>query len=140
VVKRFGVRPESIPDFLALVGDSSDGFPGLKGWGARSAAAVLFRYAHLEDIPHDHWRWDVDVRGATRLAATLNEQRDLALLFRDLATLRTEPALFTDVDQLRWTGPAPEFAAICERLGRPQLAGRVETLVAHLPGDERGGA
>ena len=78
VVKRFGVRPESIPDWLALVGDSSDGFPGLKGWGAKSAAAVLLRYGHLEDIPHDHWRWDVDVRGATKLAATLNEQRELA--------------------------------------------------------------
>ena len=94
VVKRFGVRPESIPDWLALVGDSSDGFPGLKGWGAKSAAAVLLRYGHLEDIPHDHWRWDVDVRGATKLAATLNEQRELAWLFRDLATLRTEPAPF----------------------------------------------
>ena len=70
VVKRFGVRPESIPDWLALVGDSSDGFPGLKGWGAKSAAAVLLRYGHLEDIPHDHWRWDVEVRGATKLAAT----------------------------------------------------------------------
>ena len=139
VVKRFGVRPASIPDYLALVGDSSDGFPGLKGWGAKSAAAVLFRYVHLEDIPHDHWRWDVDVRGATRLAATLNEQRDLALLFRDLATLRSEPAVFTDVGQLRWTGPTREFVAICDRLGRPQLVGRIERLVSHLAGDERGG-
>jgi 5'-3' exonuclease len=140
VVKRFGVRPESIPDYLALVGDSADGFPGLKGWGSKSAAAVLYRYVHLEDVPHDHWRWDVDVRGATRLAATLNEQRDLALLFRDLATLRTEPAVFSDVDELEWKGPTDAFAELCDRFDRPQLVGRIDTLVSHLPGGERGGA
>jgi 5'-3' exonuclease len=134
------VRPESIPDYLALVGDSSDGFPGLKGWGSKSAAAVLHKYVHLEDIPHDHWRWEVDVRGATRLAATLNEQRDLALLFRDLATLRTEPAVFSDVDELQWNGPTDAFAGFCERFDRLQLVARVETLVSHLRGNERGGA
>jgi 5'-3' exonuclease len=128
VVKRFGVRPESIPDWLALVGDSSDGFPGLKGWGAKSAAAVLLRYGHLEDIPHDHWRWDVEVRGATKLAATLNEQRDLAWLFRDLATLRTEPTPFTTVDELRWAGPTPAFDAVADRLDRPQLVRRARAL------------
>jgi 5'-3' exonuclease len=128
VVKRFGVRPESIPDWLALVGDSSDGFPGLKGWGAKSASAVLLRYGHLEDIPHDHWRWDVDVRGATRLAASLNEQRELAELFRDLATLRTEPAPFATVDALRWVGPTAEFEAVAARLDRPQLVSRAQSI------------
>jgi 5'-3' exonuclease len=113
---------------LALVGDSSDGFPGLKGWGAKSAAAVLLRYGHLEDIPHDHWRWDVEVRGATKLAATLNEQRELAWLFRDLATLRTEPVPFTTVDELRWAGPTPAFDAVAERLNRPQLVSRARAL------------
>jgi 5'-3' exonuclease len=128
VVKRFGVTPESIPDWLALVGDSSDGFPGLKGWGAKSASAVLLRYRHLEDIPHDHWRWDVDVRGATRLAASLNEQQELAHLFRDLATLRAEPAPFADVDELRWAGPTPAFEAIAERLDRPNLVDRAQAI------------
>ena len=128
VVKRFGVTPESIPDWLALVGDSSDGFPGLKGWGAKSASAVLLRYRHLEDIPPDHWRWDVDVRGATRLAASLNEQQELAHLFRDLATLRAEPAPFRDVDELRWAGPAPAFEAIAERLDRPNLVDRAQAI------------
>jgi 5'-3' exonuclease len=132
VVKKFGVFPESIPDWLALVGDSADGFPGLKGWGAKTAAAVLHRYPHLEDIPRDHWRWDVDVRGATRLAAVLNEERELALLFRDLATLRTEPAPFRKVDELRWTGPRPELSAICARLDRAPLFARVENLARSL--------
>jgi 5'-3' exonuclease len=133
VLKKFGVAPGSIPDWLALVGDSSDGYPGLKGWGAKSAAAVLRRYGHLEDIPRDHWRWDVDVRGATGLAASFNESRELAFLFRDLATLRTEPPLFASVDELRWTGPRPTFAAICTRFDRPELVGRVEALARHLP-------
>jgi 5'-3' exonuclease len=128
VVKKFGVEPASIPDYLALVGDSSDGYPGLKGWGAKSAAAVLRRYGHLEDIPAEHWRWDADVRGATRLAAALNEYRDLAFLFRDLATLRTEPVPFATVDELRWRGPTPEFAPICARLDRSPLVARVEAL------------
>jgi len=127
-LRALGVTPESIPDWLALVGDSSDGFPGLKGWGAKSASAVLLRYRHLEDIPHDHWRWDVDVRGATRLAASLNEQQELAHLFRDLATLRAEPAPFADVDELRWAGPAPAFEAIAERLDRPNLVDRAQAI------------
>src|SRR5256885_2476561 len=88
VVAKFGVAPTSIPDYLALVGDSSDGFPGLPGWGAKSTAAVLARYRHLEDVPELAISWDITVRGGTALASTLAEQRDLALLFRDLATLR----------------------------------------------------
>ena len=113
---KFGVSPSSIPDYLALVGDSADGFPGLKGWGAKASAAVLSRYHHIEDIPRIGERWDCEVRGARNLANTLNEQRDLALLFKDLATLRIDDALVTSVDHLEWQGPSAEFAAMCEHL------------------------
>jgi 5'-3' exonuclease len=111
---RFGVSPTSIPDYLALVGDAADGFPGLPGWGAKSTAAVLARYGHLEDIPADWREWRVNASSAAALARTLSEQRDRALLFRDLATLRTDLELFDSVDALRWTGPTeagPAFAA-----------------------------
>ncbi|HSO96599.1 MAG TPA: 5'-3' exonuclease H3TH domain-containing protein [Acidimicrobiia bacterium] len=124
---KFGVLPESIPDWLALVGDSADGFPGLPGWGAKSAGAVLGRYPHLEDIPGQASAWDVDVRGAARLAATLNDQRRLANLFRTLATLRTDAAV-GHVDDWRWVGPTDEFDAWASRLGAPGLARRAERL------------
>lgn len=123
VVEKFGVEPESIPDYLALVGDSADGFPGLTGWGAKSAAAVLARYRHLEDIPLDGV-WDTTVRSAARLAATLLEQQELALLFRDLATLRIDPSLLASVDDLRWAGPTPDFDVVAKELGAPELAAR----------------
>jgi len=117
VVAKFGVRPESIPDYLALVGDSADGFPGLPGWGAKSAAAVLARFVHLEQIPEDWREWHVNVNSAARLAATLARERDRASLFRELATLRTDIELFQSVDELRWTGPTPAFAPLAARLG-----------------------
>ena len=104
IVAKFGVSPASIPDYLALVGDAADGFPGLAGWGAKSAAAVLARYGHLEAIPADPRAWNVSVASPVKLAQTLQRDRDLALLFRNLATLRTDIALFDDVDSLRWTG------------------------------------
>jgi 5'-3' exonuclease len=116
VLRKFGVRPESIPDYLALVGDSADGFPGLAGWGAKSTAAVLAKFGHLESIPHDSRSWQVNAVGADRLAATLVRQWDDALLFRTLATLRTDILLFDDVDRLRWKGPAPAFEAMGKRL------------------------
>ncbi len=116
VVKKFGVAPASIPDYLALVGDAADGYPGLPGWGAKSTAAVLARFGHLEDIPPSPRDWHVNVTGADNLARTLVDQRDRALLFRTLATLRTDIALFDDVDGLRWTGPTPAFAAHAARL------------------------
>lgn len=119
VREKFGVPPESIPDYLALVGDTADGFPGLSGWGAKSAAKVLAHYGHIEDIPDSVNVWAVKVRGAARLAETLAENRELALLFKDLATLRPDPPLIESVEELRWTGPLPEFASICERLGAP---------------------
>lgn len=130
VVKKFGVPPASIPDWLALVGDAADGFPGLPGWGAASAAVVLARYGHLERIPERAAEWDVPVRGAARLAATLGEQRERARLFRTLATLRVDAPIGVDVDGLRWTGPRADFAAWAARLGTPALSERAARLAA----------
>src|SRR6202158_2171486 len=117
VIQKFGVPPESIPDYLALVGDAADGYPGLPGWGAKSTAAVLTRFGHLESIPADWREWHVNATGASALASTLASERDRALLFRTLATLRTDIALFTDVDTLRWNGPTPAFAELAARFG-----------------------
>jgi 5'-3' exonuclease len=116
VIRKFGVRPESIPDYLGLVGDAADGFPGLPGWGAKSTAAVLAKFGHLESIPHDRRHWLVNAVSADRLAATLLSHWDDALLFRTLATLRTEILLFDDIDRLRWKGPTPAFDEIGKRL------------------------
>jgi 5'-3' exonuclease len=127
VRERFGVGPSSIPDYLALVGDSADGFPGLPGWGAKSSAAVLARYVHLEAIPAEAKDWEVVVRGAAKLGATLASAREAAFLFRDLATLRTS-ADVGDVDGWRWTGPSPDAPAWAERLGVPSLATRAARL------------
>jgi 5'-3' exonuclease len=128
VQKKFGVRPGSIPDWLALVGDSADGFPGLPGWGPRSAATVLARYGHLEQIPRVAAQWDVTVRGPERLAATLAEQRERALLFKELATLRADAPVGADVDALRWTGPRADFEGWSARLGAPSLLERASQL------------
>jgi 5'-3' exonuclease len=116
VVERFGVSPESIPDYLALVGDSADGYPGVKGWGAKSSAAVLAKFLHLESIPADPREWNVKVANAKSLADNLSRDRDNAFLFRTLATLRTDIALFANVDELRWNGPTPAFGPLAERL------------------------
>lgn len=118
VLARFGVPPLSIPDYLALVGDSADGIPGLPGWGAASTAAVLARYRYLEAIPADPARWEVAVRGAAKLAATLAGRRDDALFYRTLATLRTDVPLPEDLADLEWRGaPRDEFLSICDELG-----------------------
>ena len=130
VRQKFGVPPESIPDWLALVGDSADGYPGLPAWGARSAATVLARYGHLEHIPRPATAWEVSVRGAARLAATLGEQAERARLFRTLATLRPDAPIGVDVDGLRWRGPRPELAAWAARLGTPALHARAVALAA----------
>ena len=113
---KFGVPPASIPDYLALVGDTADGYPGLPGWGAKSAASVLARYGHLEQIPADSQHWGVPVASARTLAATLVREHDRALLFRDLATLRTEIPLFASVDQLHWTEATPAFELLAAQL------------------------
>jgi 5'-3' exonuclease len=129
VHERLGVPPASIPDLLALVGDAADGFPGLSGWGAKSAAAVLDRWGHLEDIPTDPLLWDAGVRSAAKLNATLREQFELALLFRRIATVETDADVGT-VDEWRWTGAAEGFARVAEVLGAPQLAVRAASLAA----------
>ncbi len=116
VTGKFGVAPSSIPDYLALVGDSADGYPGLPGWGAKSSSAVLAKYVRLELIPRDWREWRVNAANAPLLASTLFREWDKALLFRKLATLRTELALFDDVEQLRWRGPTPAFAALGARM------------------------
>jgi len=123
VFQKFGVSPASIPDYLALVGDAADGYPGLPGWGVKSSAAVLAKFVHLESIPLDSREWRVNAANASTLAATLSRERERALLFRTLATLRTDIALFDHVDQLRWNGPTPAFAALAVRLD----AARTET-------------
>ena len=115
VMAKFGVLPESIPDYLALVGDSSDGYPGLRGWGPKSAAAVLAKFRHLEAIPADARDWGVNANNAGALAITLARDREHALLFRDLATLRTEIPLFTSIDALEWPGPTPAFPPLAAR-------------------------
>jgi 5'-3' exonuclease len=130
VRKKFGVPPASIPDWLALVGDSADGYPGLPGWGQKSAATVLARYQHLEHIPKRATEWGVSVQGASRLATTLREQRERALLFRQLATLRADAPIGADVDALRWRGPRAEFTVWSERLGTPALHERASKLAA----------
>src|SRR5260370_24676495 len=123
VRQKFGVPPASIPDWLALVGDSADGYPGLPGWGTRSAATGLARYHHLEHIPKPATEWDVAVRGAMRLATTLAEQREQALLFREVATLRADAPIGADGDALRRRGPRPHFAAQAPRSREPALDG-----------------
>jgi 5'-3' exonuclease len=124
VVAKFGVPPALIPDWLALVGDSADGYPGLPGWGAKTAAAVLAAHGHLADIPDAAGQWVVTVRGAPKLAAVLAQGRDAANLFLDLATLRVDRSLLGSVDELAWRGPGPGFRTLAERLGAPQLADR----------------
>jgi 5'-3' exonuclease len=115
VVRKFGVSPASIPDYLALVGDAADGYPGLPGWGAKSTAAVLAKFGHLEAIPRDSGDWHVNATSARALENTLASEYDRAVLFRTLATLRTDIQLFEDVDQLRWSGPTPGFDAFAGR-------------------------
>jgi 5'-3' exonuclease len=133
IVQKFGVRPESIPDYLGLVGDTADGFPGLPGWGAKSTAAVLAKFGHLESIPHDSRNWQVNAANASNLAATLVRHWDDALLFRTLATLRTDIVLMDDVDQLRWKGPTPAF----EKIGKRLDAARTEKNPEDRPASKR---
>ena len=121
VEAKFGVKPRSIPDYLAVVGDSADGFPGVRGWGEKAAAAVLSRYGRLEDIPKESRHWDPAITGARRLADALFSSWDDALLYRTLATLRLDAPVFAAVDELRWQGPRPEFEALCREMGAQDL-------------------
>ena len=123
VVEKFGVRPDSIPDYLALVGDSADGIPGIPRWGAGGTAKVLARYGHIEDIPADSEEWDVKVRGAKTLAQNLNDMREEALLYKKLATLRTDVPISEALGDLRWRGiPSPDFRDFCAAQGFTRLA------------------
>jgi 5'-3' exonuclease len=124
VMQKYGVPPLSIPDYLALVGDAADGYPGLAGWGAKSSAAVLAKFGHLEAIPKDCRDWHVNASSAGALADTLCREFEQALLFRKLATLRTDIPLFDDVEQLRWNGPKPEFEEIAAELDSAVTASR----------------
>jgi 5'-3' exonuclease len=121
VIAKFGIKPSSIPDYLAVVGDSADGYPGIAGWGAKTAAAVFSQYPHLEDIPKDWRRWDPIIRRARPLAESLFAAWGDALLFRTLATLRVDVPVFTSIDDLLWKGPAEDFKPTCERLRAPDL-------------------
>jgi 5'-3' exonuclease len=121
VVKKFGVLPVSIPDYLALVGDTADGYPGLPGWGAKSTSAVLAKFGKLEQIPSDWRDWKVNAANAASLAATLQRDRELAFLFRDLATLRTDVPVFDTVDELEWKGPTERFAPLAARFDAAKI-------------------
>ena len=124
VIAKFGIKPSSIPDYLAVVGDSADGYPGIVGWGSKTAAAVFSQYPHLEDIPKDWRHWDPMVRRARPLAESLFAAWEDALLFRTLATLRVDVPVFTSIDDLLWRGPAEDFKRTCERMKAPDLCRR----------------
>jgi len=130
VIEKFGVPPELIADYLGLVGDSADGFPGLAGWGAKSASILLARYGHIEAIPLDSASWDIPVRGGAKLAARLAEDIDLALLFRRIATLETDAPTSDSVDDMFWSGPTGDFAELCRQIDAEQLVPRVERLAS----------
>jgi 5'-3' exonuclease len=130
VVEKFGVGPQSIPDYLAVVGDSADGFPGVKGWGAKAAAAVLSHYPHLEDIPKDLRKWHPSIRNARALSESLFSAWDDALLFRRLATLRVDAPVFDAVEELRWCEPRPGFDEYCRRMKAPDLLRRATAAAA----------
>jgi len=132
VVEKFGVNPQSIPDYLAVVGDSADGFPGVAGWGAKAAALVLSRYSHLEGIPKDWQDWHPSIRRARVLAESLFSAWDDALLFRTLATLRLDVPVFDQVEDLRWKGPRADFEECCRRMKSPELLRRVTSAAARL--------
>lgn len=130
VQEKFGVLPESIPDYLGLVGDSADGFPGLPGWGAKSTATVLARYVHIEEIPPAAGQWDITVRGGAKLAVTLQDNLDDALLFRTLATLQPDAPVSPDVDAMAWAGPASGCAEFAASIDADRLFERAERLAS----------
>jgi 5'-3' exonuclease len=121
VIAKFGVKPQSIPDYLAVVGDSADGFPGIAGWGQKAAALAFFQYPHLEDIPKDWRQWHASIRKARLLSDSLFGAWNDALLFRTLATLRVDVPVFETVDELRWKQACPWFEEWCQRIKSPEL-------------------
>ncbi len=132
VLAKFGVHPRSIPDYLALVGDSADGYPGIPGWGPKSAAALLSRYASLTEVPVTDPQWRPNAANAGGLAHNLRSNWDHALLFRDLATLRKDAPVFRSVEELRWKGPRPEAKPLAQRINAGSLLERAERLAQRL--------
>mgnify|MGYP001479199646 FL=1 len=130
ITEKFGIPPESIPDYLGLMGDTADGFPGLQGWGAKSSSSVLAFYNHIEHIPVNPEQWEVTVRGANKLSETLEENRDLAFLFRDIATVRYDAPTFGSIDELHWEGPGSDFVEIAERLDATRLIERADQIAS----------
>ena len=128
VIEKFGVSPESIPDYLGLVGDTADGFPGLKGWGAKSASTLLAHYQHIEQIPNDCTEWEPQVRSAAKLSQTLNNDYDLALLFKLVATIDYDAQTFETVDELEWKGPKDNFSKILEQIDAKRLIDKITRL------------
>jgi 5'-3' exonuclease len=131
VIEKFGVGPASIPDYLGLVGDTADGYPGITGWGAKASGTVLAQYRHLENIPKDWQRWNPSIRRARTLAESLFTAWDEALLFRTLATLRLDVPVFDAIDDLLWSGPSTEFEAVCRRMNSPNLLDRAKSAKPH---------
>jgi 5'-3' exonuclease len=129
VFEKFGVRPESIPDYLGLVGDTADGFPGLAGWGAKSASAVLAHYGHIENIPAAAGQWEISVRSGAKLAKTLVDNLDLALLFRRIATIELDAPVSPSVDELEWTGPDEGFAELARSIDADRHVERISRLL-----------
>ena len=136
VVAKFGVKPQSIPDYLAVVGDSADGFPGLSGWGPKAAAVILCQYSHLEDIPKDWRKWPSSIRRTRFLSESLFNGWDEALLFRTLATLRLDVPVFETVEDLRWQGPCPNFGEHCQRMKASDVMGRAMSAKSTRSHDE----
>ena len=134
IEEKFGVKPESIPDYLAVTGDSADGYPGISGWGPKAASLALSKYRRLENIPKDWHEWDTSIRRARPLAESLFAAWDEALLYRTLATLRLDVPVFDSVENLKWTGPRQNFEQSCERLRASDLYRRVSAKVASKPG------
>ena len=130
MIEKFGVPPESIPDYLGVVGDSADGFPGLSGWGAKSAAKILSKFGHIDRIPFDVAEWNVDVRGGAKLALTLSEYFEEALLFRRIATVDLDAPVSASVDELLWAGPGAGFDERCSAIGAERVAQRAHRLFA----------
>ena len=134
VIAKFGVKPESIPDYLAVVGDSADGFPGVSGWGPKSASLTLSQYVHLENIPRNYRDWHSSIRSAQRLSESLFSSWSDALLFRTLATLRLDVPVFDTVDDLRWHGLGESFDEQCSRMKSPELLNRAESATKRIRG------
>jgi 5'-3' exonuclease len=136
VMEKWGVGPESIPDYLAVVGDSADGFPGLPGWGPKAAALTFSKFLHLENVPKDWRQWHPLIRGAQRLASVFFERYNDALLYRTLATLKLDVPVFETVDELQWKGPTPEFARFCDRFQSDTLYTRAMSALRSRAGKE----